>query len=127
MRSIDEIRVLLCSTHERTRALAVRSICPCVGSFEALRELNAEIRHLAFGDPSARVRGEAKHVLGDALVVNLHDEEKLMRDECSTAINEREQEGVRPRTADSSVVDAVVAPCSLRASRRRSGMQRRRR
>ncbi len=89
MGSIAEIRVLLCSTDERTRALAVRSICPCHGSFEPLRELNTEIRHLAFGDPSARVRGEAKHVLGDALVLNVHDEEKLMRDERWTAINER--------------------------------------
>jgi hypothetical protein len=51
--------------------------------------LNTEIRHLAFGDPSARVRSGAKHVLGDALVVNIHDEEKLRRDERWTAVDER--------------------------------------
>ena len=99
MSSIDEIRVLLRSTDERTRALAVRSICPCHGSFEPLRELNTEIRHLAFEDPIARVRREAKHVLGDALVVNVHDEENLMRDERWTVINERAAR--RPAAADS--------------------------
>jgi hypothetical protein len=87
--SIGEIRVLLRSPDERTRALAARSICPCHGSFEPLRQLSNELRQLAFDDPSQRVRGEAKHVLRDALVVNLLEEEKLLREERKTAVNER--------------------------------------
>lgn len=86
---IDEIRSLLHSPDERTRALAVRSICPCHGSFEPLRQLTGELQQLAFEDPSPRVRGEAKHVLGDAIVVNLHDEERLRREERKVAIYER--------------------------------------
>jgi hypothetical protein len=90
MASLDEVRVLLRSEDERTRAVAVRSICPCHGSFDPLRELTPDLRRLAADDPSPRVRREAKHVLGDAVVVNINDERKLERAERQTALHEHD-------------------------------------
>jgi hypothetical protein len=87
--SLDETRAFLDSPDEKTRARAVRSICPCHGSFDPLRQLTTEVRHLSLTDPSERVRREAKHVLGDALVVNIHDERKLRQDEDRVALDER--------------------------------------
>jgi hypothetical protein len=89
MSSLDETRALLHSPEEKTRAQAVRSVCPCHGSFEPLRGLTTDLRHLSLTDPSERVRREAKHVLRDALVVNIHDEIKLRQDERRVAIEER--------------------------------------
>jgi hypothetical protein len=54
-----------------------------------LRELTPDLRRMATDDPSPRVRREAKHVLGDALVVNIHDDEQLQREERRQALDAR--------------------------------------
>jgi hypothetical protein len=87
------------SADERTRANAVRAICPCHGSFDDLRRFEDQLRHIVRDDPSARVRGEAKHVLRDAFVVNHNDEHRQVRDDRALARAE-EQERRRARTAD---------------------------
>jgi hypothetical protein len=77
----QRLRAALGSPNERTRALAARAACPCHGSFELLLELEPELHFLAFNDPSPRVREAARHVLSDALVVNVNDEARVQRDE----------------------------------------------
>ena len=90
------------SPDERTRAVAVRAICPCHGSFDELRRHEDELRRLAKEDPSARVRGEARHVLRDAFVVNHNDERRQARDDRQVALAE-EDERRRARAEDRAV------------------------
>ena len=73
------IRRDLESPDERVRAKAARRACPCHGSFDLLRELGPDLRFAARNDPSPKVRREAKHVLRDAFVVNLQDDERERR------------------------------------------------
>ena len=93
-----DIEAGLRSPDERTRAVAVRAICPCHGSFDELRRYEDELRRLAREDPSPRVRGEAKHVLGDAIVVNHNDERLQERDD--RAVARAEQRERRRRVVD---------------------------
>jgi hypothetical protein len=86
-----DIEAGLRSDDERTRALAVRAICPCHGSFDDLRRYEDELRRLVREDPSDRVRGEAKHVLRDAFVVNHNDEQRQRRDDRAVARDEQRQ------------------------------------
>jgi hypothetical protein len=76
------------SPDERTRANAVRAICPCHGSFDDLRRYEDDLRRMAKDDPSARVRGEARHVLRDAFVVNHNDEQRQRRDDLQVELAE---------------------------------------
>ena len=82
------------SSDERTRAAAVRAICPCHGSFDELRKHEDELRRIVREEPSDRVRGEARHVLRDAFVVNHNDERRQARDDRAVA---REAERERRR------------------------------
>jgi hypothetical protein len=105
-----DIHDSLRSPDERTRAVAVRAICPCHGSFDDLRQYEDLLRRMARDDPSPRVRSEAKHVLGDAFVVNHNDERRQVRDDRAIA---REERRVRAR-------DRVDERAVRRARARRS-------
>jgi len=85
----DRIRRLLESDDERTRAVAARSVCVCHGSFSLFSELQADLQRMAATDDSPRVRREAKHVLRDPVVVNLHDDERDERDEARIRLEAR--------------------------------------
>lgn len=61
---VDSIRDGLCSPDPRTRARAVRSVCPCRlgwGTFEALMPFVEALRK----DPDDEVRANALHVFQD--------------------------------------------------------------
>jgi hypothetical protein len=75
------LRAALASPDARTRAVAARAACPCHGSFDLLLELEPELHFLAYNDPRPRVRAAARHVLSDALVVNVNEEARARRDE----------------------------------------------
>lgn len=76
----ERIREVLRTGTERERALAIRSVCVCHGSWEVFRELEADLRCIAQEDSSHRVRQQAKHVLDDPLVENIHEDEVVRRE-----------------------------------------------
>jgi hypothetical protein len=107
---VEQVRLLLASPVPRVRMLAARSACPCHGTFELLHALKPELQRLAVTDPDAKVRGAARHVLTDAIVVNVNEEAELSR--------ERRQEKRQERRDYQRAVRSDVA---MRRARRLSG------
>ena len=85
----DHFREIVASGTDRERARAVRDLCVCHGSWELFRELLPELRTLAESDPSERVRREARHVLMDPRVENVHEDRRVLRVEREVARAER--------------------------------------
>jgi hypothetical protein len=92
--------------------LAARSACPCHGTFDLLIALKPKLQQMAENDSDAKVRAAARHVLSDAIVVNVNEEAELSR--------ERRRDKRQERSDHKQAVRGDVA---MRRARRLSGRQ----
>jgi hypothetical protein len=109
-----QVRALLSSPDPKVRRLAARSACPCHGSFDLLAALKGDLRRLAATDPDAKVRQAARHVLSDAIEVNIADEAELSRERGRES---RQQRRDRHR--------AIRIHAAIRRARRRASVRAR--
>jgi hypothetical protein len=107
---VEQVRLLLASPDSRVRVLAARSACPCHGTFDLLRALKPELQLLAATDPDAKVRAAARHVLADAIVVNVNEEAELSRQRRADKRQERKDRK-----------QAVRSDVAMRRARRLAG------